>query len=150
MGGEEGMRHRGFPGLNIVALAVASALVAVLTHAGDGEGYIDAYNELVRMTAARCKAVGVATNDLSLKNIAVPSKASVTIHDLNALRDKVKEISHKFVTPEPDPGPWSVDDAYALKAFPTLYEVYGPGFLIIPAECTENAQPVYSHTFSGN
>lgn len=128
-----------------VALIVPSTAIG-----GEGEHFIEAYNELAGMLISRCAVVGVSTNDILFKNTAWPSRSSVAQSDMLFLRDRTKTLLGKFIATPVQEGPWSLDDALLRKGFMTMEEKDGVTFLVIPAAYTQDGTAVYSETFSGN
>lgn len=111
-------------------------------HAGEGHQFVEAYNELVRMAWSRADVVGLSHGTLALKN---PANASVTGTDINVLCNFIAPLRHHFIAPPPhNLGPWSIDDAAGLKAFPLLDAISPASFLQVPAAYTQNGQEIRS------
>jgi len=135
-----------------------------IVKAGEGEQYIPAYNNLVKMVTDRCLAAGDSTNGLSQKNITSTNQTanSVTQSDLNNLRTNIIHLlTNHFVVASDyfnlgtnvlaDAFPYALRyNTNGLMMANSLMEGIGSNgwFTAVPAGYTTDNNPIYTNNFT--
>ena len=122
---------------------------------GDGEVYVGAYNELMRMLIDRCAAAGRSTDGLSLRNLG----DSVSQGDMNVMRSNiVAMMTNAYVVDGPQSQATSAAEAFpyglrydtnGILRLPSLMNGIGNNgvFTKVPGSLTSGGQTICSNDF---